>query len=336
LILTPKVRKTLDIATRLSIATLSVSYIFSRIYSLPAGQVNTFIQSITKGNRVVFIVIGILGLMVVNWAIESLKWKLLIRQSERVSFGKAYQAVLGGLAVSVFTPNRVGEFLGRVFILKNTDPLKGITLTIVGSFSQLIVTIVFGTAAYLVFAPRYLSDFITDSLWLVNGFSLTLVTLSLVLVVAYFNISVLHRISILIPARYAEKIKTSIDAIALCPKQLLLKVIVLSMTRYLVFSTQFYLAIRLTGLNFTALQCMTVIPVIYLTLASIPTVALTELGVRGSVSVFLFGLLAGSSGLDASASLAVVSASTLIWLVNIALPSLAGVMVIFRLKFFRR
>jgi hypothetical protein len=244
--------------------------------------------------------------------------------------------VLGGLAVSVFTPNRVGEFLGRVFILKNTDPLKGIILTIVGSFSQLIVTIVFGTVAYVVFAPLYLSALINDSSWLVNGFSVTLVTLSLLLLVAYFNISVLHRISILIPAKYAEKIKTAIDAIAACPKQLLLKVILLSTTRYLIFSTQFFLAIRLTGLNFTALQCMTVIPVIYLTLASIPTVALTELGVRGSVSVFLFGLLAGSSGLDASASLAVVSASTLIWLVNIALPSLAGVLVIFRLKFFRR
>jgi hypothetical protein len=336
LILTPKVRKTLDIATRLSIATLSLSYIFSRIYSLPAGQVNTFIQSILNGTQVVFMALGIFFLMGINWGIESLKWKLLISQSERVSFGKAYQAVLGGLAVSVFTPNRVGEFLGRVFILKNTDPLKGIILTIVGSFSQLIVTIVFGTVAYVVFAPLYLSALINDSSWLVNGFSVTLVTLSLLLLVAYFNISVLHRISILIPAKYTEKIKTAIDAIAACPKQLLLKVILLSTTRYLIFSTQFFLAIRLTGLNFTALQCMTVIPVIYLTLASIPTVALTELGVRGSVSVFLFGLLAGSSGLDASASLAVVSASTLIWLVNIALPSLAGVLVIFRLKFFRR
>jgi hypothetical protein len=63
--------------------------------------------------------------------------------------------------------------------------------------------------------------------------------------------------------------------------------------------------------------------------------ALTELGVRGSVSVFLFGLLSGSGVLNAEATLAVVSASTLIWLVNIAVPSLAGVLVIFRLKFFR-
>ena len=102
------------------------------------------------------------------------------------------------------------------------------------------------------------------------------------------------------------------------------------------FSTQFYLAMVLMGMSFTVIQSMLVIPVIYLVLAAIPTVALTELGVRGSVSVFLFGLLSRSGVLDAEATLAIVSASTLIWFLNIAVPSLAGVLVIFRLKFFRR
>ncbi len=120
------------------------------------------------------------------------------------------------------------------------------------------------------------------------------------------------------------------------PRQLLFKTFLLSTVRYMVFSAQFYLAIRLMGLNFTAWQCMLVIPVIYLVLAAIPTLALAEIGVRGSVSVFLFGLLTESGILDAGAALAVVSASTLIWLLNIALPSLAGVLVVFRLKFFRR
>lgn len=274
--------------------------------------------------------------MIINWGIESLKWKLLIDQAEKISFGTSYEAVLGGLAASVFTPNRVGEFIGRVFILKKTDPLKAILLTIVGSFSQLLVTVVLGTAAYLFYAPRYLPLLMFESTWLVNGFSLTLVLLSLIAIFTYFNISILHRISILIPEKHSARLRNSIDAMADCPKPLLLKTVLLSTLRYLVFSIQFYLAIQLMGLNFTVVQCMLVIPVIYLVLAAIPTVALTELGVRGSISVFLFGLLSGSGGLDAEATLAVVSASTLIWFINIALPSLAGVLVVFRLKFFRR
>lgn len=334
--LTPKVRKTLDITTRLVIATLSLSYIFYRIYELPYGQVNTFFESVFSGDYVIYMAVALLFLMIINWGVESLKWKLLINQSEAVGFWTSYEAVLGGLAVSVFTPNRVGEFMGRVFILKNTDPFKAILLTIIGSFSQLLVTIVMGTAAYLVFAPQYLTSLMFDSTWLVSGFSFSLVILSLIAIFTFFNISILHRISILIPEKYSNTIRSSIDAMADCPKPLLLKTVLLSTFRYMVFSTQFYLAIRLMGLNFTILQCMMVIPVIYLLLAAIPVMALTELGVRGSVSVFLFGLLAGPGVLDAETTLALVSASTLIWIINIAVPSLAGVLVIFRLKFFRR
>jgi len=334
--LTPKVRKTLDIATRLVIAVLSLSFIFYRIYTLPAGQVDSFFLSVLGGREVISLTITHIVLMVINWGIESFKWRMLINQAEKISFPKAYQAVLGGLAVSVFTPNRVGEFLGRVFILQKTDPLKAILLTLVGSFSQLLVTIVLGAAAYVYFAPRYLLTLVPDSTWIVSGFSFTLVTTAVFSLFIFFNISALHRISILLPARYSGRIKSSIDAIADCPKQLLLKAVLLSTLRYIVFSTQFYLALRLMGLTFTVWQCMLVIPVIYLVLMAIPTVALTEIGVRGSVSVFLFGLLVGSQGLNASESLAVISASTLIWLLNIAVPSLAGVLVVFRLKFFRR
>ena len=334
--LTSKVRKTLDIAIRLLIATVALSYIFYRIYNLPQGQLGAFATSVLAGKGVVYTAAALLLLMVINWGIESVKWRMLIRQSEEISIGKAYQAVLGGLAASVFTPNRVGEFIGRVFILQKTDPVKAILLTLVGSFSQLLVTVVAGTAAYVFFAPKYLSLMLFDSTWLVSGISIAMALMSLFMMFVFFNIPVLHRISILLPEKYSERIKNSIDAIAGCSKQLLLKTVLLSALRYLVFSTQFFLAIRLMGLQFTAPECLLAIPVLYLMLMAIPTVALTEIGVRGSVSVFIFGLMAGARGLDSSGMLAIISASTLIWFLNIAVPSLAGVLVVFRLKFFRR
>ena len=274
--------------------------------------------------------------MVVNVGFESYKWKLLIQQSEKVSLLTAYKAILGGMAVSVYTPNRVGEFMGRVFILKKTDPVTAILLTIVGSFSQLLVTVVAGSIAYIVFAPLYLPLVIFESTWLVKGMSVTLAVVSLLYVFLYFNISALHRISFVVPAAYMQKIKNGIDAIAACPKRLLFIAVFLSTLRYLVFSTQFYLAIRLMGLQITVSQCMMAIPISYLLWVIIPTVALTEIGVRGSISVFLFGLLASGHELNTADALAVLSASTLIWFINVAFPSLLGVLVVFRLKFFRR
>lgn len=334
--LTPKIRKTLDISVRICIATLSVSYIVYRIYALRAGDASAYFSSVLERNNIPAISLLLFLLMVINWGIESYKWRLLIRQTESVSFLRSYLAVLGGLAVSVFTPNRVGEFLGRAFILEKTDPLKAILLTLVGSFSQLLVTIVSGTIAYWFFAPRYLQMSPYDVSWLVSGLSFTMVALSLVMLFLYFNISALRRVSILLPVRYSERIRNSITAIASCPRKLLLQTLLLSALRYLVFSTQFFLAIALVGLNFTIWQCILAIPVFYLLMVAIPTVALTEIGVRGSVSVFLFGLLAGGQGLNATESMAIVTASTFIWIINIAVPSLMGVLVVFRLKFFRR
>ena len=334
--LSPKVRKSLDIATRLIIASLSVSYIIYRIYALPSGQVDVFLKSVISGANAIYFVVALAVMMLVNWGIESLKWKLLINQSELIGFITAYKAVLGGLPVSVFTPNRVGEFMGRIFILKKTDPFKAILLTIVGSFSQLLVTLVLGTAAFLNFAPRLINSLFMESAWFINGISISLAILSLVAIIIFFNISVLHRISILLPMKYSARIKNSIDAMADCSRSLLLQTLLLSSFRYAVFSVQFYIAIKLMGLNFTLAECLMTIPVIYLSLAAIPTLALAELGVRGSVAVFLFGLLLPSHALDAVASLAMISASTLIWLINIALPSLAGIIVVFRLKFFRQ
>ncbi len=336
MILTPKVRKTLDIAIRLSIATLSLSYIFYRIYILPEGHVRIFINSVLASNEFAYLFLGIVFLMVVNIGFESFKWKLLIQQSEKVSLFTAYKAILGGMAVSVFTPNRVGEFMGRVFILKKTDPITAILLTIVGSFSQLLITVVAGSVAYIVFAPKYLPSVIIESAWLIKGFSYTLAAVSLLYVFLYFNISVLKRISFVVPHQYWEKIKNGINAIAACPKRLLFIAVFLSAMRYLVFSIQFFLALHLMGLNFTVADSMMVIPIIYLLLVIIPTVALTEIGVRGSVSVFLFGLLTSSQTLNTSDSLAVITASTLIWFINVAFPSLLGVLVVFKLKFFRR
>lgn len=335
MILTPKVRKTLNIILRFSIAIFAISYLVYRVSIIPAYQVELFIKNVFNGDKLNEILFLIVALLFVNIGLEAFKWKILIDKTETISISNSAKAVLGGMAVSVFTPNRVGEFLGRVFILKKTDPLQAILLTIVGSVSQLLVTILAGTMAYLLFAPVFLSKFLTDSIWLINGFSFTLVFATIAYVFLFFNISALHRLSFITPLKYSEQIKNGIEAIASIPRIILFKILSISALRYVIFSTQFFLSLRFMGLTYPTLYCFEVISLIYLALAAIPSIALSEIGVRGSVSVFLFGLIAGSQGLNNYDSVAVISAATFIWLVNIGLPSLVGVLVVFRIKFFK-
>ncbi len=274
-------------------------------------------------------------MLFINISLEAIKWKLLISNSETVSFSNSIKAVLGGMTVSVFTPNRVGEFLGRIFVLQKTDPLRGILLTIVGSISQLLVTIVFGTISYIVFTNKFLLVYMPDKYWIINGFMFSLILVSLGYSFLFFNISVLQNISFISLPKYAGRLKTGIEAIVGISRLQLLKIVIISSLRYVVFSSQFFLAIKLMGLSFPVVHCFLVISLLYLVLAAIPSVALSEIGVRGSVAVFLFGWLVGNQGLSNLDSLAVISAATFIWIVNIGIPSLLGVLVIFNLKFFR-
>ena len=79
-------------------------------------------------------------LMIFNWTIEAQKWRLLLVGTERFSLWKSLQSVLTGVAVSVITPNRIGEYMGRILYLRNVHKIQGITVTIIGSFAQLIIT----------------------------------------------------------------------------------------------------------------------------------------------------------------------------------------------------
>ncbi|MDX5321117.1 MAG: hypothetical protein LPK45_08425, partial [Bacteroidota bacterium] len=74
-------------------------------------------------------------LLFVNWAFETLKWKVLISEFESPSFLHAYKAIFTGALISLFTPNRMGEFAGRVLYVKEKK-IEAAILTIAGSLAQ--------------------------------------------------------------------------------------------------------------------------------------------------------------------------------------------------------
>ena len=83
-------------------------------------------------------------MMLLNWFLESLKWRFLISKIERVTIKRSVRAIFSGITVSAFTPNRVGEYAGRVFCLDKGDRIQAVLITVIGSMAQLITTIVFG------------------------------------------------------------------------------------------------------------------------------------------------------------------------------------------------
>jgi hypothetical protein len=68
--------------------------------------------------------------------------------------------------------------------------------------------------------------------------------------------------------------------------------------------------------------------VMFLALAIVPTIALAELGLRGQLSIHLFGLFSNNT-------LGIVLTATGIWLINLIVPALAGSLFILGIKLFR-
>jgi uncharacterized membrane protein YbhN (UPF0104 family) len=86
------------------------------------------------------LLILVLILMFVNWGIEALKWKQLLRKIQQLSFVQSFKAILAGCTVSLMTPNRIGEFGGRLIYVENEYKVKAIALSILGGVTQLFVT----------------------------------------------------------------------------------------------------------------------------------------------------------------------------------------------------
>ena len=79
------------------------------------------------------------------------------------------------------------------------------------------------------------------------------------------------------------------------------------------------------------------ISLIFFIITAIPTIVLTELGIRGSVALFLFGLYFKAMHQNIEQlTIGILSSITFLWLINLCVPALLGTIFTFRLKFFRR
>lgn len=97
------------------------------------------------------ILLSVCCLMIIQWVIEAKKWQLLMKPVSDISLMKAAKAIFSGIAFSIATPNRVGEFAGRILHLPPDSRLQGTSFTFIGNLAQLIATIVCGGFALFFF-----------------------------------------------------------------------------------------------------------------------------------------------------------------------------------------
>jgi uncharacterized membrane protein YbhN (UPF0104 family) len=285
------------------------------------------IITILKGNYI--IVIAVFFMMLLNWFLEALKWRFLIAKIEKVSMKRSLRAIFSGITVSAFTPNRVGEYGGRVFCLEKADRIQAVLITVIGSMAQLLTTIIFGSIG-LLYLPTYQSDFSSffDKVsFAYPVLAFILILLNVLLVLLFLNISVLT--NVLTKISFLKKFEKYSGVFSFYSFEELLKVLGYSLARYAVFTTQFFILLQLFDVQILYADAIILIMSMLFVISVIPTIAITEIGVRGSVALFLFGLVSANT-------VGILSATFVLWVINLLIPSLIGVVFIFTLKFFRK
>ena len=333
-----KVRKILNLLIQGVIFLLTCLFIYTQVFKkMNLEGLRDALQVYAENPDFFSGLILVVLFMLANWSLEALKWKYLIGKIEKVGFFRSYQAILAGIAVSSFIPNRVGEYFGRVYILKTASRIEGILITIVGSMSQLLITILAGSAAMIVFIPKYMSSAGFGHGYLYYSLVAIITALSLLLLAIYFRLSFLALLRERMLKNRLERFRKFFRVFGYYRQKELLVVILLSLARYLVFSTQFFLLLLLFGVTIAYTDALLLIALIYFIMAVIPTIALTELGIRGTVALYVFGFFFHHTGYAPDAgNMGVFAASTILWLINLGIPALVGTIFVFRLQFFRK
>ncbi|HRG24963.1 MAG TPA: lysylphosphatidylglycerol synthase domain-containing protein [Chitinophagaceae bacterium] len=269
-------------------------------------------------------ILGVLFLMIINWAIEALKWQLAVKPVQPVTFLKAFRAVLSGVSFSVSTPNRVGEYLGRVLYMEEGNRLRTIAVTMVSSISQLIITLCMGLLGLILLKKTIEQQQLVSGLWLLVLIYGVLIVVILLLLF-YFRLHWLARwIS---KISFLKKYSYLVEAVGQFDTSILLRMLALSFARFAVFILQYYLLYIFFDVEIGWWAACWTVSVSFLIMAIIPTFAIAELGLKGKVALLVTGLFSANKA-------GIFFATAGIWFINLVIPAISGSILILGLRKF--
>ena len=256
--------------------------------------------------------------MFIQWFVEAQKWRFLLCKVQYLKFGQSIKAIFSGLSVSFLTPNRTGEFLGRIIFIPKGNRIKASIITFIGNYSQLLTTITIGLISFF-----YLPNYFNIDKYLDRNYYYILIFFTLIISnILYFFTNKIYDFASIFSKK--NKYLSQIEVFKIYSKKELLIAYLYSMFRYIIFIIQYYVAFLTFEIHISLIDFVILKPISILLVTAIPTVSITDAGVRVSSALAIFALV------DISTN--IISATILVWLVNLVIPSLIGLLFFNKLK----
>ena len=265
-------------------------------------------------------------LMPLNWFCEVFKWQILMRNFTVLRFWAALRSIVAGVTFSLFFPNRVGEFGGRVLFLAPELRIKGTLTTFIGSWAQQFILVAFGAFGLTLYAAYSGFLYSPEKEWILVAVSLG----GVALLGCFLKISVLVNIFKHIKFLYRfPKIIQNVIVIRSYRTQTLLRILAWSFIRYAIYTLQYYCIIRFFGLKVFFLKALASIATIYLLQTGIPLPPLVGLMARGEIAIQVWGVVTQNQ-------LIILAATFTLWIINLIIPALLGMFFLLNLRFTKK
>ena len=225
--------------------TISLCALFYIIHRLSVEEISFQAIWEATGSFELFLIIITLFLVPVNWGLEALKWKIsLTGIYPKYSYIQAFKGVVTGIATGIFTPNRVGDYAGRLMYLAPGKRWEAGVILMVDRLCQLVITLwvgIYGLAYIILFEPQRL-DLLLPVEQQFRGYILSgLGVIALLLPLAL--IFVRHiKLPEFLPAKWNKYLQLFNRSFLILPPKRVLAMLGIGCVRYLSFSFQYFLS----------------------------------------------------------------------------------------------
>jgi len=254
-----------------------------------------------------------------NWVLEAMKLKVLMSPGLSITLGACVKSVVSGVSLGIVTPARLGEYGGRALSFPKERRAEVVSSTFITSLGQSVVTFLIGSLSCLVLLPK-LSEANIPIEFVVKLVGAFMMALSLTF---FFKLQIKEWLK---SQRFYKRLQPLFSS--QISQGSLLKVLGLSLLRYGVYLIQFVLVLHALGVEVGALELLKYLPVVFLLQTMIPLPPISGLVGRATAAVLVLGLLD-------IADLTILSASALLWVINLVLPAFVGLGFLWRSTSFK-
>ena len=309
--------KYINLLVRLSIGVVAIIFIYVK---MKERFIDDFFHFSYHNVNLLLLLLAFL-LFIVNWGVEAYKWRWLLSQIRKISWFQSFKIIMTSITISLLTPNRVGEVPARVLLLNNRNSLKReITYTFLGAYAQGIATLLFGVIGLYITLNHFINvPFIRLALIITIIFLLLIIFL-------FFNPAAFRYLTNKVPFIKRKDVFGFMDEFSF---SMMLSVLGISMIRYFVFFVQYYLILTAFHIEFNMLSDIFLIAVCFFVTSTIPTILISEIGVRGSTALFIFGFISDDT-------MAIVLSSIVLWGINVAFPAIIGLAGLNKVKVYHK